>query len=278
MVGGLTTATYGLGSVILAPIARMMVENMGITSTFKVLGIVYLIVICVGAFLITPCPAGFVPEGYTPPAPVQGQKGPEDKTWSQMIKDPIFYVLFIMLVCGAFFGLMMISQCSPVAQNMIGMDVATAATIVSVLALCNAAGRVLCGFISDKLGRMTSTSGNLPGSRGNRIGSGMEIRYRRSVEDTLYPRCLLRRFLLRRIYGYFPCIYSRPVRCEKQRCKLRYHVYRIRRSRGTRTYDHVQPVCENSELQHSDSLIALALSVVGFILTFVYRAMSKAKK
>ena len=48
MVGGLTTATYGLGSVILAPIARMMVENMGITSTFKVLGIVYLIVICVG--------------------------------------------------------------------------------------------------------------------------------------------------------------------------------------------------------------------------------------
>ena len=28
MVGGLTTATYGLGSVILAPIARMMVENM----------------------------------------------------------------------------------------------------------------------------------------------------------------------------------------------------------------------------------------------------------
>ena len=29
-----------------------------------------------------------------------------------MLKDPIFYVMFIMLICGAFFGLMMISQCS----------------------------------------------------------------------------------------------------------------------------------------------------------------------
>ena len=92
MVGGLT-ATYGLGSVILAPIARMMVENMGITSTFKIL-VSYLIVIC-GRIPDHPCPAGFVPEGYTPPARRYRDRrvGRQDLV-SDDPRGSIFYVLF----------------------------------------------------------------------------------------------------------------------------------------------------------------------------------------
>ncbi len=155
MAGGLTTAFYGLGSVILAPIAAKMVApgSLGVHKTFFVLGIIYLVVICVGAFLVKPCPAGFVPEGWTPPAPAPGAKAPEDKTWSQMLKDPIFYVMFIMLLTGAFFGLMMISQCSAIANF---KGISAAAVIVSVLALFNAAGRVVCGVVSDKLGRINT--------------------------------------------------------------------------------------------------------------------------
>ena len=276
MVGGLTTATYGLGSVILAPIARMMVENMGITSTFKVLGIVYLIVICVGAFLITPCPAGFVPEGYTPPAPVQGQKGPEDKTWSQMIKDPIFYVLFIMLVCGAFFGLMMISQCSPVAQNMIGMDVATAATIVSVLALCTAAGRVLCGFISDKLGRINTLAICLV-----LAVIGLALVWKSGIGDpskTLFILgvCFVG-FCFGAFMGIFPAFTADQFGAKNN--GVNYGIMFI----AFGVAGVLGPMIMSSQYAKTQSystaiLIALALSVVGFILTFVYRAMSKAKK
>lgn len=91
MVGGLTTASYGLGSVILAPVAQKMVAAMGVASTFKVLGIIYLVVIIVGAFIIKQCPVGFVPEGWTPPAPAAGQAAPVavDKDWKGMIKDPV---------------------------------------------------------------------------------------------------------------------------------------------------------------------------------------------
>ncbi|MDD7408812.1 MAG: OFA family MFS transporter [Anaerovoracaceae bacterium] len=154
-VGGITTMAYGLGSVILAPIAAKMVQpsSLGIHKTFFVLGIIYLVVICVGAFLVKQCPAGFIPDGYVPPKPAANVKVPEDKTWSQMLKDPIFYVMFIMLVCGAFFGLMMISQCASIATF---KGIAAAATIVSVLALFNALGRVGCGTISDKLGRINT--------------------------------------------------------------------------------------------------------------------------
>ena len=154
-VGGLTTMCYGLGSVILAPIAAKMVQpsSLGIHKTFFVLGIIYLVVICVGAFLVKKCPPGFVPDGYVPPAPAANVKATTDKTWSEMLRDPIFYVMFIMLVCGAFFGLMMISQCASIATF---KGIAAASVIVSVLALFNALGRVLCGTISDKIGRITT--------------------------------------------------------------------------------------------------------------------------
>ena len=154
-VGGITTMAYGLGSVILAPIAAKMVapDSFGVETTFKILGVVYLVVICVGAFLVKKCPDGFLPDGFVPPAPAANVKATSDKTWSEMIKDPIFYVMFIMLVAGAFFGLMMISQCASIAGF---KGIAAASTIVSVLALFNALGRVGCGTISDKLGRINT--------------------------------------------------------------------------------------------------------------------------
>ncbi len=155
MVGGLTTMAYGLGSVILAPIAAEMVkpESFGVATTFMILGVVYLVIICGGAFLITQCPAGFMPDGYTPPAPAANAKAATDKNWNQMIADPIFWVMFILLLTGAFFGLMMISQCASVAGF---MGITYAAIIVTVLSLFNALGRVGCGVISDKLGRVNT--------------------------------------------------------------------------------------------------------------------------
>ena len=99
-------------------------------------------VICVGAFFIEKCPADFTPEGWKPKAVQQASaKTVPDKTWKEMITDPIFYVMILMLMCGAFSGLMVTSQASPMAQQLAGMSVGLAATAVSVLALFNAAGR-----------------------------------------------------------------------------------------------------------------------------------------
>lgn len=75
-----------------------------------------------------------------------------------MLKSPIFYVMIAILVCGAFCGLMCTSQAAPIAQNMIGMTGAAAATAVSVLALFNAAGRIAAGHISDRIGRIHTIS------------------------------------------------------------------------------------------------------------------------
>lgn len=281
MVGGLTTACYGLGSVILAPVARMMVQNMGVQTTFKILGVVYLIVICVGAFIIKPCPAGFVPDGWTPPAPVAGVKAPEDKTWSQMIKDPIFYVMFIMLICGAFFGLMMISQCSPVAQNMVYGDLAKAdpaaaaakaATIVSILALCNAAGRVVCGFISDKLGAINTLAAALVLAV---VGLALVYFSGGSLGLFVVGICLVG-FCFGSYMGIYPGFTAGQFGMKNN--GINYGIMFIAFSiAGVAGPMIMQNTFASTGSYSTAILIALVLSVVGLALTFVYRAMSKAK-
>lgn len=155
LIGGIATATYGLSSVLVPPAANALIGKTGVSTTLKILGAVFTAVICAGAFFIEKCPAGFVPEGWKPQTIQSASaKAVPDKTWRQMITDPVFFVMIFMLMCGAFSGLMVTSQASPMAQQAAGMSVGMAATAVSVLALFNAAGRVAAGFLSDRFGRI----------------------------------------------------------------------------------------------------------------------------
>lgn len=158
LIGGVATAAYGISSVLVPPIANRLIETVGIAYTFRIIGGVMLAIILLSALFISPCPKDFRPEGWEPPrtAAVVGQP---DRNWRQMLADPVFYVMILMLICGAFSGLMAVSQASPVAQGMIGMSAAAASLAVSVLALFNAAGRILAGLLSDKLGCVNTLSG-----------------------------------------------------------------------------------------------------------------------
>lgn len=158
LIGGLTTATYGISSVIVPPAANAIIEHLGVSAAFQVLGIVFLIVICGGSFLVRRCPEGFVPAGWTPPAS-SGPAGGSDMDWRGMLSSRVFYVMIFMLTCGAFSGLMVISQASSIAQSMAGFSAAAAAVAVSVLALFNGGGRVVAGWLSDKLGRIPTLRG-----------------------------------------------------------------------------------------------------------------------
>lgn len=53
---------------------------------------------------------------------------------------------------------MVVSQGSPMAQAIAGADAAMAATAVSIIGLANTGGRVLWGWVSDKVGRYPALS------------------------------------------------------------------------------------------------------------------------
>lgn len=153
LTGGLTTAAYGLSSVIIPPIVTMIVAKSSVAASFKIIGAVFCVLILCCTFFMEQCPPGYLPEGYEPP---EQEKTGKDYDWKEMIKTPIFYVMILLLMCGAFSGMMVISQASGIAQNMIGMASAAAGVAVSVLALFNACGRLAAGSISDKIGRINT--------------------------------------------------------------------------------------------------------------------------
>lgn len=158
LVGGIATASYGLSSVLVPPVANALITSVGITRCLVILGVVFLAVIVLCSLLVTRCPAGYAPVGYV--APVRSDaRGARDKDWRGMLADPVFYIMIFMLMCGAFSGLMITSQASPMAQRMVGMSAALAATAVSVLALFNAAGRIVAGTLSDRFGRVAVLRG-----------------------------------------------------------------------------------------------------------------------
>ena len=64
-----------------------------------------------------------------------------------------FYLLFLLLFLNVSAGIMIISQASPMAQEMVGMTVLKAAGMVGIISLCNGFGRVLWASISDVIGR-----------------------------------------------------------------------------------------------------------------------------
>lgn len=156
LVGGLTTATFGISSVIIPPIAAMIMNATGPQTAFKIIGAVFLVIICTSAMFIEKCPSDFVPDGWAPPVQKAQSKVATNLDWKGMMATPIFYVMLAMLTCGAFAALMFIPMASPIAQKMIGMTPVEATAAVSTLALFNVLGRIVAGSISDKIGRINT--------------------------------------------------------------------------------------------------------------------------
>ena len=155
MVGGMTTASYGISSVIFAPLADWLCGITNARMTFMILGGIFLVIICAGSFFIDKCPAGFVPVGFVAPQ-CTNAKGTVDKTPLEMLKTPVFYIMLIMLTCGGTFGLMIISSAKGLALGMTSASTSVATLFVSVLCLFNTAGRLVAGTISDKIGRINT--------------------------------------------------------------------------------------------------------------------------
>ena len=162
LVGGIATASYGISTVIIPPIANALIDSLGVNRAFMTMGAAIILVVSVFSQMIVKCPDGFVPDGWTPPAKKEESGAGDiaaDMDWKEMLAAPVFYVMLVMLFFGAVLGMMAISQASNIAQSMIGMTPAAAAIVVSILALFNTFGRILAGMVSDRIGCIQTLTG-----------------------------------------------------------------------------------------------------------------------
>ena len=159
LVGGIATASYGISSVILPPIAEALISSVGVTRAFIIFGIAIMVIVGVCSQFITGCPEGFAPSGWSPRPRKDGGSGAPDTDWRGMLRSPVFYAMLLMLFFGAVMGMMSISQASGIAQEVARMTPAAAAVTVSVLSLFNTFGRIFAGSVSDRIGCLNTITG-----------------------------------------------------------------------------------------------------------------------
>ena len=158
LAAGLLAAGMGSGAVIIAPLASVMIDNIGILLTLKILGSVLMVMICAFSRLIKTAPENYSPQGMSKTV-VAKNASDSDKDWRDMLKMPLFYLLSCIFILGPAAGIMIMGHASPIAQQILGISPTEAAIIVGLIALANTGGRVFWGGISDKLGRYPVLAG-----------------------------------------------------------------------------------------------------------------------
>lgn len=148
---------YGAGAMILSPFVTIMLGTMNWRMTFGILGVLFGVIVILGA-LILKNPTQEQVEPLLAQAREANIVASRDYTPVQMIKKPVFWICFVWLAICTSGGLALISQAVPAAMEVLGPNgadataVATATAAMGSVSLCNGLGRLLNGFIWDKLG------------------------------------------------------------------------------------------------------------------------------
>jgi MFS transporter, OFA family, oxalate/formate antiporter len=100
-------------------------------------------------------PQGWRPKGWEPNTAVSKAATTSDFTVGQAMATWQFWLLWAMLFLNVSAGIMIISQASPMAQQLVGLTAVQAAGIVGVISIFNAVGRVFWAWVSDLIGRST---------------------------------------------------------------------------------------------------------------------------
>ena len=153
LITGIAVGGFGAGALITAPVATYLIQTVGVLDTFAYLGVAYLIVtVITGSFMLNP-PEGWRPAGWTPSASQVSQRAGGDYTLGSALRTWQWYALWLLLFLNTFAGISVISQEAPLFQELGGVTVVVAASMVGIASIGNAVGRVFWAWISDSITR-----------------------------------------------------------------------------------------------------------------------------
>ncbi|MGB9444032.1 MAG: oxalate/formate MFS antiporter [Candidatus Acidiferrum sp.] len=159
---GLTAGAYGIGTALtIAPIANM-IKASGYQHTFIVWGIVQgFIIMAAALFLAKP------PEGWSPPGWKQREvavrsrvnTSGKDLTPWQMLHQPSFYIVYLMMSMLAVGGIVVTVQLSPMAVSyhvdkiVVAFGMSALVLAIEIDRILNGLTRPFWGWVSDHIGR-----------------------------------------------------------------------------------------------------------------------------
>ena len=154
---GIVSGAYGIGTAVtVAPIEKM-IKSSGYQHAFIFCGIVQGIIVTVAAMFIVAPPRGWIPKTWKPVARVH--QVTTDMTWWEMLQQPTFYLIYVMMTLVAFGGLVVTSQLVEIAdfykvdKVIIAWGMSAAILAIQLNRIVNGITRPLWGWISDHIGR-----------------------------------------------------------------------------------------------------------------------------
>jgi len=156
LAAGLTAAGFGAGSALtVIPIANM-IKSSGYEAAFLWFGLAQGIVVVLVALLLR------APESGEVPASQMVQQSRRDFEWQEVLKTPIFYVMYVMFVAVGAGGLMAIAQLAPIANDykianipvsLLGLTLPALTFALTIDRVLNGVCRPFFGWVSDQIGR-----------------------------------------------------------------------------------------------------------------------------
>ena len=161
MATGLAIMGFGGGALIAAPLSNKLLDTFAdqpadaIAPTFVTLGVIYFVVMTLGAMTVRLPADGWKPAGWTPEAQTERRMITRaNVTAANAIRTPQFWLLWLVLCCNVTAGIGILEQASPMIQDHFGTVTASAAAgFVGLLSLCNMSGRFVWSSTSDLIGR-----------------------------------------------------------------------------------------------------------------------------
>ncbi|CCH90508.1 Major Facilitator Superfamily transporter [Modestobacter italicus] len=172
---GMAIMGFGGGALIATPLSRQLMglydpaydgtaatvaSGDAVAKLFLTLGIVYLVFMMFGAFIVRVPAEGWKPAGFDPSTvKAKALVTTSSVSAANAIKTPQFWLLWIVLFCNVTAGIGILEQASPMIQDFFRdgdastVAVTAAAGFVGVLSLFNMAGRFVWSSTSDFIGR-----------------------------------------------------------------------------------------------------------------------------
>lgn len=152
LITGLVVAGFGLASVYIAPLTTWLLETQPVPQAFRILGAAFFVVTVLLAQLIRNPPAGYLPAEHEIRHRSTASASPGvDCDWREMVRTRQFALLWLMYAFSAFAGLMIIGHMAKIAATQLP-SLNVGFLLVAVLAVGNAAGRVVAGITADRIG------------------------------------------------------------------------------------------------------------------------------
>ena len=153
LITGVAVGGFGAGALITAPVATRLITAVGVMHTFAYLGLAYMVLGVASALFMRNPEPGWSPAGWTPSPALSGQRSAQNYTLSGALRTWQWWALWFILFLNTCAGISLISQESPVFQELAKVSVVVAAGMVGIVSIGNAVGRVFWSWVSDLLQR-----------------------------------------------------------------------------------------------------------------------------